>query len=453
LRREAAGRRERAPVRVAHLGLGNFFRALPARVTDLAHDADAWGIAAFGGRSARVADLLAGQDDLYTLITRSSTDDRFDLVSSVSSTAGASDAARWREVVAAPTTAVVTATVTEAGWCLRADGALDLDRADVTADAAALRRGDSGATAPGRVVEGLAARFRAGGEPIAVVPCDNLPANGQRVGAAVRDLAALVDASLVAWIAASVAFVSTVVDRITPRTTDEDVALVAGATGWRDRVPVVAEPFGEWVLAGAFPIGRPAWETAGARFVDDVTVHEERKLRLLNGAHSLLAYVGSTRGHTTVADAMADEACRALVAAWWSDARGGLPLAAAELDVYEAQLVARFENARIRHPLAQIAADGSQKLVVRVVPTIREARARADVPIGAVAIVAGWACHLRGVGAPVDDVAAATLAPLASGPWGEASRRLLGALAPDLGEDRELVAVVADEAERLADGR
>jgi fructuronate reductase len=427
--------RPRAPVRVAHLGLGSFFRSHPARYTDLADDAEAWGIAAFGGRSGRLAALLAEQDDLYTLVTRAAAGDRFDVVESVTATAAAADTARWREVIAAATTAVVTITVTEAGYGLRPDGRLDLERA--------------AQSAPGRLVDGLAARFRAGGAPLAVVPCDNIARSGERVGTAVRDVAEAVDPALAAWIDTSVAFVSTVVDRITPHTTDEDVALVASATGWRDRAPVVAEPFGEWVLAGRFPAGRPAWETAGATFVDDVAVHEERKLRLLNGAHSLLAYVGTMRGHGTVAEAMADDGCRALVEAWWDDAGGGLPLPVDEVRAYETQLVERFENARIGHLLTQIVPDGSHKLPLRVVPTLREARAAGRLPDGGVAIVAGWLCHLRDRGAEVDDVAAATVVPLAVGPWRDAARRILGALAPDLADDRELASAVAVEAERF----
>ncbi len=450
LTRAAAGCRPRAPVRQAHLGLGSFFRSHVARFTDLATDAPAWGLAAFGGRSARVADLLADQDHLYTAVTRFPDEDRFDLVASVSATAAAADAERWRDVLAASTTAVVTTTVTEVGYCLRPDGVVDLDRADVAADLAALRQGVPASTAPGRLVEGLAARRRADGSPLAVVPCDNLAANGPRVGSAVVAVAAAVDVALAAWIEESVAFVSTVVDRITPRTTDADVARVAAATGWRDAVPVVAEPFGEWILAGAFPAGRPAWESAGARFVDDVSVHEERKLRLLNGAHSLLAYTGPLLGHDTVAEAMADEACRGQVDAWWADAGAGLDLPATELDAYRAQLVDRFGNARIRHRLAQIAADGSHKLVVRVVPTLREARAARRLPTGGVAMVAGWMCHLRGLGAAVDDVAAATVVPLACGPWVDAARRTVAWLAPDLADDDDLVEAVATEAERLA---
>ena len=208
---------------------------------------------------------------------------------------------------------VVTLTVTEAGYLRGADGGLDRGRPDVRADIEALR-GDPRAlvrTAPGRLVAGLAARRRADAGPITLVPCDNLPDNGAVAARVVRDLAELVDPALADGSTESVATVTTMVDRITPRTTPEDRRAVADATGLDDRAPVVTEPFSEWVLSGAFAAGRPRWEDAGATFTDDVEPFEQRKLWLLNGGHSLLAYAGSIRGHATVAEAAADDTCRA----------------------------------------------------------------------------------------------------------------------------------------------
>jgi fructuronate reductase len=312
LSRASAHVRAAAPVRLVHLGLGNFFRAHQAWYTDRAGDAENWGIAAFTGRSATVAEQLTAQDGLYTLVTRGADRDRFDLVASLSRAHAAAEHDAWLSCFAAPDLAAVTITVTEAGYVRRPDGGLDADRPAVRADLDALRRDPSAlvATTPARLAAGLAARRRADAGPLAIVPCDNVAGNGAIAARVVGDAAELLDPALAAWIAESVSVVTTMIDRITPRTTPQDVETVLAATARDDRSPVVTEPFTEWVLQGTFPAGRPRWEDAGATFTDDVTPFEHRKLWLLNGAHSLLAYAGSIRGHLTVAAAVADDTCR-----------------------------------------------------------------------------------------------------------------------------------------------
>jgi fructuronate reductase len=319
----------------------------------------------------------------------------------------------WCEHVARPEVAVLTLTVTEAAY------------------ATDLAGGSPVTTVPGRLVAGLAARRAAGAGPLAVVPCDNLPDNGAVVARLVAEAA---DPGLARWIRDNVSFVSTMVDRITPRTTDDDVRAVAAETGWADAVPVVTEPFSEWVLSGPFPAGRPAWEAAGARFVDDVRPYETRKLLLLNGGHSLLAYAGSARGHDTIAEAVGDPICRGWLDRWWDEAVRHVPLPAADLAAYRAALLDRFANPRIRHTLAQIAADGSRKLPIRVLPVLRAERAAGRMPAGAVRIVAAWIDHLRGKGAPVDDAGAGPYRDRAASP-----RDVLALLAPDLAGDTDLV--------------
>ena len=160
------------------------------------------------------------------------------------------------------------------------------------------------------------------------------------------------------------------------------------------------------MLSGDFPGGRPRWEPPGATFADNIEPYEQRKLWLLNGAHSLMAYAGSARGHETVAEAVVDDTCRAWMQQWWAEASRHLDLPAEVVDAYRDALLDRFANPRMRHRLAQIAADGSQKLPVRVLPVLRAERAAGRLPGGAARVLAAWICHLRGLGVPVDDVRA-----------------------------------------------
>jgi fructuronate reductase len=429
----------RPPVRIVHLGLGGFVRAHQAWYTGAAPDAADWGIAAFTGRSRALADELARQDCLYTLVVRGPERDEMSVQQALSQAHPGTDLQAWCEYLARPEVAVVTLTVTEAAYLRDRAGGLDLDRPDVQADIAAIRRSGQVATVPGRLAAGLAARRAAGAGPLSVVSCDNVPGNGAGTARVVTDLAEAVEPDLVSWIRDNVSFVTTMVDRITPRTTAEDVRAVAELTGWADAVPVVTEPFTEWVLSGAFPAGRPAWDAAGARFVDDVHPHETRKLLLLNGGHSLLAYAGSARGHDTIADAVADPVCRGWLEQWWDEAARYVPLPAADLATYRAALIERFANPRIRHTLAQIAADGSQKVSIRVLPVLRGERAAGRMPAGSVRILGAWIDHLRGIGAPVDDAGA--------GPYREragSARGVLALLAPDLGEDTDLIKAIDD---------
>ena len=397
LSRTAGQGRAAAPVRVVHLGLGNFFRAHQCWYTERAPDAADWGIAAFTGRSR------------------------------------------------APIT------VTEAGYLRGADGGLDVGRPEIQADVEALRDDPRRLvrTAPARLVAGIAARRRADAGALALVPCDNTPGNGALAERVVHDLAALVDADLAGWLREWVAVVTTVVDRITPRAAPEDVRTVLESTGFEDRCPVVSEPFHEWVLSGAFPAGRPGWENAGATFNDDVTPYEHRKLWLLNGAHTLLAYAGSSRGHATVAQAVADETCRSWLEEWWAVASPHLDQPAADVAAYRAVLLERFANARMHDRLERIAADGSQKLPIRILPVLRAELGAGRLPAGATRVLAAWICHLRGLGAPVNDARADEVVPLAAGPLSAAVPRVVGWLDPALGADADVIAIVLDQCEQF----
>jgi fructuronate reductase len=454
VRRSGLGRPV-GPVHLVHLGLGNFFRAHQAWYTEHASDADSWGYAAFTGHRPDLAAALTAQDCLYTLVTRGPDADRYELVSSLSAAHSGTEHDAWLAYLRTSELAAVTLTVTEAGYFRGSGGRLDAGHRLIKADIAALR-GDQTAlvrTAPARLVAGLAARRQAGGGPLAIIPCDNLPANGAMTGRVISELASHLDDGLAAWIDESAAVVTTMVDRITPRATAEDARTASERTGLDDRCPVITEPFSDWVLSGSFPAGRPRWEDAGATFTEDIVPFEERKIWLLNGAHSLLAYAGSIIGHATVAEAAADPICLVWLAQWWDVASAHLPQPAAELTGYQAALLRRFENARMRDRLDRIAADGSQKLPVRVLPVLRAERQAGRLPDGATRVLGAWICHLRGLGAPVNDARAEQVVPLAHGPLAAAVPRVLGWFDPELAEDRALVAAVTDQSEAFSRAR
>lgn len=300
-----------APVRLVHLGLGAFHRAHQVYYTQKAEADPArpeWGYASFAGRSAGIAPALAAQDGLYTLVTRSGDGDSPELMTALVEARPAEDTGRFVELLADGNVAVVTLTVTEAGYHLNEDLSLNEESPDIIHDLAALRTGEVQTlnSAAGRIVAGLRARREAGAGGLAVMSCDNLAANGETTRAAILGFATALDPGLAEWIAGNVTFPSTSIDRITPATTEELIADVERETGFEDAVPVVTEPFASWVIEGEFPAGRPNWEKAGALFVEDIDPFERRKLWLLNGAHSLMAYAGQLRGYQTVDEAVRD---------------------------------------------------------------------------------------------------------------------------------------------------
>ena len=458
LSRALPGTPAAAPVRIVHLGLGNFHRAHQAWYTAHAGDGADWGIAAFTGRRPDAADALAPQDGLSTLITRASDGDAFELVGSLTAVHAAGDHDAYLDYLRRPEVAVVTITVTEQGYL--ADSSRQLRPTDaVAADIAALQQDPAAAvsTLPGRLVAGLAERRSAGAGPITVLSCDNLPENGEVAASVVTQLAQAVDPALAEWIGEHVDFASSMVDRITPATTDADRDLVAERCGYVDASPVATEPFHEWVMSGRFPAGRPRWEDAGARVVDDVTPFEQRKLWLLNGSHSLLAYAGSIRGHASIDEAIADPACRRWVEALWDEAAPHLPLPADDVAAYRTALLDRYANPRIRHRLAQIVADGSTKIVVRTVPVIRAERATGRLPLGCATVVAAWILHLRGQGAPLSDPGAEPYLTLVAADDETAVRSVLDSLDPPsgvaegLGSDDDLVAAVLGQLSAVVD--
>lgn len=420
-----------APVKIVHLGLGAFHRSHQAWYTQHAGDASEWGIASFSGRRPDAAETLAAQDGLFTLVRRSGSGDDFELVASIVEAVDGTNLQRLNGLVAAPETAIVTLTITEAAYALGESNSSGLEAS----------------TPLGRLVLALAARRDADAGPIAVVSCDNLAHNGQVTRNAVLALAAWPAGQpgsfegLADWIDANVSFVSTSVDRITPRTTTADLQLVAETCGYRDEAAVVTEPFHNWVLSGTFPAGRPRWENAGAVFVDDIEPYENRKLWLLNGAHSILAYSGQVRGHQTVAEALSDGTCREAVQEFWDEAATHLP-ADLMIPEYRAALLERFGNSRIAHNLAQIAMDGTTKLRMRALPVLDAERTAGRWGDGAARMIAVWIAYLSVVAEFHDPHAPEIRAALAL----EGRHRtaaLLALIKPELADDDVLVTQIA----------
>ena len=443
---------EPAPVRIAHIGLGAFHRAHQAWYTDATDPTNEWGIRAFTGRSAKAAETLAAQDGLYTLVERSVDGDAVSVIDSIVDAVDGARVDRLVDTLSASGVAIVTLTITEGGYAVDAEHRPDLTRQDVAADLSWLRThlgdasldlSDPPRTALARLLVALEGRRRSGEGTLAIVSCDNLPGNGQVTRTALLALAEMAGATETgAYLEEEITFISSSVDRITPKTTPEDVAFVRSATGWIDRTPVVTEPFHDWVLSGDFRAGRPAWERAGARFVDDVERFERRKLWMLNGAHSLLAYAGVARAHSTVAQAVGDQTVRAWVDAFWAEAARHLDGADLELDSYRAALLERFDNGRIQHLLAQIGEDGTTKLRVRIAPVLLAERDAGRDAEACVLVLGAWVALARHGRLPADRVGPA-LQEAAALPSERAIVALLNLVDPRLVADPAIVAAVS----------
>ncbi|MCU4651422.1 mannitol dehydrogenase family protein [Roseibacterium sp. SDUM158016] len=404
---------ERAAVTpgIVHLGLGNFHRAHQAVFVDDCLCADpSWGIRGVSLRRPDMGRALTPQDGLYTLAVKDGDGTRARVVGSVLDVLvapGARDAVL--AALADPAIRIVSLTVTEKGYCHDpASGDLDPGNPGIRSD---LADPSAPSTAPGLLAEALRMRRAAGVAPFTVLSCDNLPSNGRTLARIVAQYAELRDADLARFIAGDVAFPSTMVDRIVPATTEADRAVVAALIGREDAWPVLTEPFSQWVIEDRFPTGRPDFAAAGAELVADVEPYERMKLRMLNGAHSTLAYFGQLLGHETVADAMGDPGLARLVARVMRQAAATLYLPGGDLARYAEALEARFRNPALKHRTGQIAMDGSQKIPQRFLDTIRHARAAGlawDAP--ALGVAAWIACLRRG---PVEDPMAERFAALA----------------------------------------
>lgn len=388
---------------IVHIGVGGFHRAHEAVYVDdlmARGGAGEWGICGVGLRPEDKAmrDALVPQDCLYTLVTRDAEGDDARIIGSLVRYVFAPDEqAAFRAVLAAPETRIVSLTITEGGYAPHPEDPNNVFR--YLADALRERR-DSGL------------------KPFTVLSCDNLPDNGDVAKRAL--LASTPDTDLAHWIAQNAAFPNSMVDRITPQTTDADRELVRAEFGIDDAWPVICEPFKQWIIEDDFCDGRPAWEEVGAQFVPDVAPYEAMKLSLLNGSHFAMAYLGFLAGFTTVPELMADPEFRALVQRMMDDEVSPLlpPVPGIDLADYKNTLIHRFDNPAIKDQITRLCLNGSGKFPQYLLPSLQRTL-RAGHPHTLMTLVlAGWMRYLTGEneqGKPyvIDDPRAAELTALA----------------------------------------
>ncbi len=381
---------------IVHLGLGAFFRAHGAVyiAEAMAKGGDDWGVTGVSLRSPDVRDRLQPHDNLYSAVEVSAGGlkrQTIDVIGEV--LVGPEDPEAVLAAMADPGVKIVSLTVTEKGYCRGADG-IDLSHPDIEHDLTH----DAPRSAPGFIVRALQRRRAQGLRPFTVLSLDNLPANGVTTAAVVCGLAEQLDPGLAGWIRAECCFPSTMVDRIVPATTPNLIARLDAEAGLVDPAAVFHEPFRQWVIEDHFVEGlRPDWGAVSAQMVQDVAPFEHMKLRMLNGTHSALAYLGLLRGHETVAQAIADPELEAFIDDLWAEEIAPSIVAPPGIDLtdYAKALKGRYQNPEIHHQLVQIAMDGSQKMPQRILAALFENRA-AGRPFGRLMhVLAGWIGFLQ----------------------------------------------------------
>ncbi|MCA0003709.1 MULTISPECIES: mannitol dehydrogenase family protein [unclassified Mesorhizobium] len=382
---------------MAHLGVGAFHRCHQAEYTDdlLARSFGRWGVVGINIRPPALADTLGPQDGLYTRLIRQDSHVEARVIGSivrvVDSQASAMPAL---EVLSSPDIEFVTLTVTEKGYChIPASGALDLDHPDIVHD---LANPLTPRSVPGILARALEQRMATHGRPLTLLSCDNIPANGTILENVVRTFAERRGNGLAGWIAPNAAFPSAMVDRIVPASTQADLDGVEQLFGYRDGAVVAGEPFRQWVIEQKFAGRVPRWDLVGATFVDDVTPFEHLKMRVLNGAQTTLSYLGVLAGLEHTFDAMADPLLSAFVRRMLVEETLPTlkPVPGMDPSAYVEQSLGRLQNTAIRHRNHQIATDGSQKIVQRLLNPIRD-RLGEEKSIALLSVsVAGWMAYL-----------------------------------------------------------
>ena len=353
-------------------------------------------------------EVMRAQDCLYTLVVKREDGSIEPTVigSVVDYVLAPDDPEAVLELMADPATRIVSLTITEGGYHVdRTTGELDADDADLRTE---LVDGAAPRTAFGFLVEALDRRRRRGTPPFTVVSCDNLPGNGDVARRTLSAFTHLRRPELGPWLDAEVAFPNSMVDRITPVTTDEDRDRLLEQTGTDDRWPVVCEPFRQWVLEDRFTLGRPPLEDVGVQVVDDVAPYEQLKLRLLNGGHQALGYLGYLAGDRHTHEVLADPAFVAFLTGYFEEAASTLrPVRGVDLAGYQAELLRRFAHPAIADTLARLCAESSHRIPQFLLPVVRDRlEAGADVSHSAL-VIAAWARYAEGVdeqGEPIDVV-------------------------------------------------
>ncbi len=389
---------------IVHIGVGGFHRAHQAIYTEQLlnrGEAREWGLCGVGLRpeDQNMRHALAAQDYLYTLYELGDSDDtQTQVVGAIGDFILAQDdPKKLIEKLASEETRIVSLTITEGGYCTDdSTGEFNAHLPQIQLD---LNNPDSPQTVFGYLTAALNLRRERGIAPFTVMSCDNLPHNGEVVRKALLTFAGLQNRELGQWIEQNVTFPNAMVDRITPMTSDEHREQLRLTTGIEDRWPVVAEPFIQWVLEDRFCNGRPEWEKVGVQFTDDVTPYEEMKIRLLNGSHLAMTYLGFLLGYRFAHETMEDDLLRGYVRAYMdldvtptlSDVPG------IDLEEYKDTLIERFSNRAICDQLSRICSDGSSKFPKFVLPTLLDMIGQGK-PLERIAlIIAAWAHYLRGV--------------------------------------------------------
>jgi fructuronate reductase len=397
---------------IVHLGLGAFHRAHQAVYTDDAMAAGArdWGITGVSLRGSQVHDQLQPQDCYYTVTQSGNLGHDIRLIGAIRQVLVAPEnPLAVIEALAAADTHVVSITVTEKGYHRQRDQSLDFAVAPIAADL-----NGAAQTLYGLLARGCALRRDRGLSGLTLLSCDNLSNNGQQLEKLLQQFLQRVDPSCAAWVRRECRCPDSMVDRIVPATTTEDLAWLDRELGMHDAAAVMTEPFRQWVIEDRFAGPRPSWDTGGAQWVSRVAPYETAKLRMLNGAHSALAYIGLARGHEFVHQAIADTTLGLLVNTLMRDeaARSFEPAPEQDLDAYADLLLARFLNRARPHRLQQIAMDGSQKIPQRWLDTLRSAQSQGRRCPALLQALGAWIAFVRGDRFPVDDPAAQELARL-----------------------------------------
>lgn len=386
--------------RIVHFGFGAFHRAHQALLTDRVLNAKGgdWGICEISLFSGDVLmSQLRAQDHLFTVLEKGPDGNQPIIVGAVHECLNAKldSLAAIIEKFCEPQVAIVSLTITEKGYCLDpATGRLDTQNARIVHD---LENPSEPHSAPGILVEALHRRRERGLQPFTVLSCDNIPDNGHVVKNAVLGMAQKRSPELAAWIDAHVSFPGTMVDRIVPAATEASLAEITQALGVDDPCAISCEPFIQWVVEDNFVAGRPEWEVAGVQMVEDVLPWEQMKLRMLNGSHSFLAYLGYLAGYAHINECMEDEHFRQAARRLMLDEQAPtLRITDVDLTAYADSLIDRFANPALQHRTWQIAMDGSQKLPQRMLDGIRVHLERHTVwPLLALG-VAGWMRYVSG---------------------------------------------------------